>query len=190
VRPACGRTAAPSRCLAPEGERAWREATIAADANDEARSVVSCSENVAQHAAAVVDVGGQRPVAGGAARSDLGEAAVVEQEAVVYQLCVDGVDGDLAVVVDAADAGLDRAGGVDCGDQAGAVAPEAAHPAGRVEVDAGRLAVVVDVGHKGHRRVVDVDRGDRAVAAAQEGVRRAGGVGVHMSIGSPRPSAR
>ena len=30
----------------------------------------------------------------------------------VYELCVDGVDGDLAAVVDAADAGLDRSGGV------------------------------------------------------------------------------
>lgn len=38
----------------------------------------SSSEHVAEHATAVVNVGGQRPVAGGAARFDLGEAALVE----------------------------------------------------------------------------------------------------------------
>lgn len=43
-------------------------------------------EDVAEHSAAVVDVGGQRSVAGGAARPDLGEPVAVEQVTVVHPL--------------------------------------------------------------------------------------------------------
>ena len=107
------------------------------DCRSDAMTEHGYSEGVAEHAAAVVDVGGERSVAGDAARSDLGEAAAVEQVAVVHQLWVDGVDGDLAAVVDAADPGLGRPGGRDTPAAAGAAgwAPRSPTAAARTAAD-------------------------------------------------------
>jgi hypothetical protein len=64
---------------------------------------------------------------------------------VVDQLCVDGVDGDLATVVDWADPSLDRPGGVDRRVLTGPLAPEPADfPPLSMQAPA-ILALVVDV---------------------------------------------
>ena len=94
------------------------------------------------------------------------------------QLRVDGVDGDLAAVVDASYPRLDRAGRVDRRDLTGPVAAEASDASSLVDVSAGHLAAVVDVEHDGGPSVGDVDRGELAVAAAQKPMRHAGGVEV------------